>query len=253
MPPTPTPAEPRDPGSGQVANLPNRPDPVGELRFKVDLPRRRPRPLPRVHRPRRRDRGQGLQRGRRQRPRAQAADAGEVPEPRAQARRHLRGRAAQVALGDRSGEAQRIAVTVSLDRARRPARPRWSFADAFPVKWTGPNFNAELEPGRDRDARDRPRRLQMQAGADAMPMPEGYVKAKLAIEGGTRSRPCSTRRSSRSRRPTTGRSTRSRALAAAGQVRRRQAARDAGQPAARPDAPRRRQVGQGRSPTSSSR
>ena len=43
----------------------------------------------------------------------------------------------------------------------------------------------------------------------AMPMPEGYVKAKLAIEGGDTIQCCSTRRSTRSRRATTGPSTRS--------------------------------------------
>ena len=39
-------------------------------------------------------------------------------------------------------EAQRIAVTVSLMGPNGQPVRTWSFADAFPIKWTGPNLNA---------------------------------------------------------------------------------------------------------------
>ena len=81
-------------------------------------------------------------------------------------------------------EAQRIAVTVSLMGPDGQPVRSWSFADAFPIKWTGPNLNAAPTRSRPRRSRSSTPACRCRRGPDAMPMPEGYVKAKLAIEGG---------------------------------------------------------------------
>ncbi len=128
-------------GSGPVATLPTRPDPVGELRFQVDLP------------------GVNIGRFRECSGLAAEIEVKDYNEGGVNDRVHKlptrmkypnlvlkRGVTFEDALlkwlYKTQAEAQRIAVTVSLvGPDGRPVRS-WSFADAFPVKWAGPSLNA---------------------------------------------------------------------------------------------------------------
>ena len=128
-------------GRGRVAQLPNRPDPVGELRFKVDLP------------------GIGLGRFRECTGLAAEIEVKDYNEGGVNDRVHKlptrmkypnlvlkRGVTYEDALlkwlYKTQREAQRIAVTVSLMGPDGQPVRSWAFAEAFPVKWTGPNLNA---------------------------------------------------------------------------------------------------------------
>jgi phage tail-like protein len=128
-------------GPVPVAKLPNRPDPVGELRFQVDLP------------------GVNVGRFRECTGLAAEIEVKDYNEGGVNDRVHKlptrmkypnlvlkRGVTYEDALlkwlYKTQREAQRIAVTVSLmGPDGRPVRS-WAFADAYPVKWTGPNLNA---------------------------------------------------------------------------------------------------------------
>jgi phage tail-like protein len=129
------------PGPVPVANLPNRPDPVGELRFKVELP------------------GVDLGRFRECTGLAAEIEVKDYNEGGVNDRVHKlptrmkypnlvlkRGVTYEDALlkwlWKTQQEAQRIAVTVSLMGADGNPVRSWAFADAFPIKWTGPNMNA---------------------------------------------------------------------------------------------------------------
>ena len=129
------------PGPVPVANLPNRPDPVGELRFKIELP------------------GVDLGRFRECTGLAAEIEVKDYNEGGVNDRVHKlptrmkypnlvlkRGVTYEDALlkwlYKTQREAQRIAVTVSLMGPNGQPVRSWSFADAFPVKWTGPNLNA---------------------------------------------------------------------------------------------------------------
>src|SRR6187200_1523080 len=128
-------------GSGQVANLPHRPDPVGEMRFRVQLP--------------------GIELGRFRECTGLAAEieVKDYNEGGVNDRVHKlptrmkypnlvlkRGVTYEDALlkwlWKTQREAQRIDVTVSLLGADGEDVRSWSFQDAFPIKWTGPNLNA---------------------------------------------------------------------------------------------------------------
>jgi phage tail-like protein len=128
-------------GRGRVAQLPNRPDPVGELRFKVDLP------------------GIGLGRFRECTGLAAEIEVKDYNEGGVNDRVHKlptrmkypnlvlkRGVTYEDAflkwLYKTQREAQRIAVTVSLIGPTGLPVRSWAFSDAFPIKWTGPNLNA---------------------------------------------------------------------------------------------------------------
>ena len=124
-----------------VANLPNRPDPVGELRFKLELP------------------GVDLGRFRECTGLAAEIEVKDYNEGGVNDRVHKlptrmkypnlvlkRGVTYEDALlkwlWTTQHKTQRIAVTVSLmGQDVKPVRS-WSLQDAFPVKWTGPNLNA---------------------------------------------------------------------------------------------------------------
>ena len=128
-------------GSGPVAALPKRPDPVPELRFRVRLP------------------DVDIGRFRECTGLAAEIEVKDYNEGGVNDRVHKlptrmkypnlvlkRGVTFEDALlkwlYKTQSEAQRIAVTVSLvGPDGRPVRS-WSFADAFPIKWTGPNLNA---------------------------------------------------------------------------------------------------------------
>jgi phage tail-like protein len=128
-------------GSGPVASLPNRPDPVGELRFTVQLP------------------GVDIGRFRECTGLAAEIEVKDYNEGGVNDRVHKlptrmkypnlvlkRGVTFEDALLNWLWETQSkvtpTAVTVSLmGPDGKPVRS-WSFADAFPVKWTGPNLNA---------------------------------------------------------------------------------------------------------------
>ena len=128
-------------GSGSVATLPNRPDPVGELRFKVELP------------------GVNLGRFRECSGLAAEIEVKDYNEGGVNDRVHKlptrmkypnlvlkRGVTYEDALlkwlYKTQAEAQRIAITVSLMGPDGQPVRSWSFADAFPIKWTGPTLNA---------------------------------------------------------------------------------------------------------------
>jgi len=128
-------------GPVPVANLPNRPDPVGELRFKVDLP------------------GVGLGRFRECTGLAAEIEVKDYNEGGVNDRVHKlptrmkypnlvlkRGVTYEDALlkwlWKTQRETQRINVTVSLMGPDGEAVRSWVFNEAFPVKWTGPNLNA---------------------------------------------------------------------------------------------------------------
>ena len=187
MPPNPHPdstAPPAAPAPARSRRLPNRPDPVGELRFQVELP------------------GVDLGRFRECTGLAAEIEVKDYNEGGVNDRVHKlptrmkypnlvlkRGVTYEDALlkwlWKTQRETQRIAVTVSLMGPDGEAVRSWVFSEAFPIKWTGPEPQRGLQPGRHRDARDRPRRPADAGGGLApMPMPEGYVKAKLAIESG---------------------------------------------------------------------
>ena len=107
MPPPTTQLNRSTQGSGSVATLPTRPDPVGELRFHVDLP--------------------GVNIGRFRECTGLAAEI-EVKDYN------------EGGVNDRVHK--RIAVTISLVGPDGQPVRTWSFADAFPVKWAGPSLNA---------------------------------------------------------------------------------------------------------------
>ena len=128
-------------GSGQVANLPNRPDPVGEMRFKVQLP--------------------GVELGRFRECTGLAAEieVKDYNEGGVNDRVHKlptrmkypnlvlkRGVTYEDALlrwlWTVQRKPQRVNVTVSLIGPDGADVRSWSFQDAFPIKWTGPNLNA---------------------------------------------------------------------------------------------------------------
>ena len=128
-------------GSGPVAALPNRPDPVPELRFKVELP------------------GVDLGRFRECTGLAAEIEVKDYNEGGVNDRVHKlptrmkypnlvlkRGVTYEDALlrwlWKTQRETQRIAVTVSLIGPDGEDGRSWSFQDAFPIKWTGPNLNA---------------------------------------------------------------------------------------------------------------
>ena len=128
-------------GSGSVATLPTRPDPVGELRFVVDLP------------------GVNIGRFRECTGLAAEIEVKEYSEGGVNDRVHKlptrmkypnlvlkRGVTYEDALlrwlWKTQRETQRIAVTVSLIGPDGEDVRSWSFQDAFPIKWTGPNLNA---------------------------------------------------------------------------------------------------------------
>ncbi len=131
----------RSPGPMPVAALPNRPDPVGELRFKVALP------------------GVDLGRFRECTGLAAEIECKDYNEGGVNDRVHKlptrikypnlvlkRGVTYEDALlkwlWKTQRETQRIAVTVSLIGPDGEDVRSWSFQDAFPIKWTGPNLNA---------------------------------------------------------------------------------------------------------------
>jgi phage tail-like protein len=129
------------PGSKPVATLPDRPDPVGELRFKVDLP------------------GINLGYFRECTGLVAEIEVKEYNEGGVNDRVHKfptrmkypnlvvkRGVTYEDALlrwlWSVQHEPQRVNVTVSLlGPDLKPVR-QWVFQEAFPVKWTGPNLNA---------------------------------------------------------------------------------------------------------------
>jgi phage tail-like protein len=124
-----------------VTSLPNRPDPVGELRFKVDVP------------------GYNVGRFRECTGLAAEIEVKDYNEGGVNDRVHKlptrmkypnlvlkRGVTYEDALlrwlWKTQRETQRIAVTVSLIGPDGEDVRSWSFQDAFPIKWTGPNLNA---------------------------------------------------------------------------------------------------------------
>jgi phage tail-like protein len=128
-------------GSGPVANLPARPDPVGELRFKVQLP--------------------GVDLGRFRECTGLAAEIEVKDYNEGGVNDHVhklptrmkypnlvlkRGVTYEDALlkwlWKTQQEAQRINVTVSLMGPNGQPVREWVFQEAFPIKWTGPNLNA---------------------------------------------------------------------------------------------------------------
>jgi phage tail-like protein len=128
-------------GSGQVANLPARPDPVGELRFKIQLP------------------GVDLGRFRECTGLAAEIEVKDYNEGGVNDRVHKlptrmkypnlvlkRGVTYEDALlkwlWKTQHETQRINVTVSLMGPNGQPVREWVFQEAFPIKWTGPNLNA---------------------------------------------------------------------------------------------------------------
>ena len=107
------------------------------------------------------DRCDRAPRGRREHHDAQTARTGEVLEHQPQVgddRRH-----SICTTGIDSGStgdpaaARKNGSIVLLDRQGQE-KARWNFFNGWPSKWTGPDFNAEGQRHRDRDARDRARR-----------------------------------------------------------------------------------------------
>jgi phage tail-like protein len=128
-------------GSGSVATLPTRPDPVGELRFQVDLP------------------GVNIGRFRECTGLAAEIEVKEYSEGGVNDRVHKlptrmkypnlvlkRGVTYEDALlkwlWSTQRKTERINVTVSLMGPDGKAVRSWVFNEAFPIKWTGPNMNA---------------------------------------------------------------------------------------------------------------
>ena len=128
-------------GSGPVAALPNRPDPVPELRFKVQLP------------------GVDLGRFRECTGLAAEIEVKDYNEGGVNDRVHklptrmkypnlvlkrgvTRTKDMEEWFLDSWMGPRRKAVSLTMiNEAGTPVRG-WSFAQAYPVKWTGPNFNA---------------------------------------------------------------------------------------------------------------
>ena len=128
-------------GSGPVAALPNRPDPVGELRFKVELP------------------GVDIGRFRECSGLSAEIEVKDYNEGGVNDRVHKlptrmkfpplvlkRGVTYEDALlkwlWKTQREVQRVNMTVSLlGPDGQPVRS-WAFAEAYPIKWTGPKLNA---------------------------------------------------------------------------------------------------------------
>jgi phage tail-like protein len=128
-------------GSGAVAALPTRPDPVGELRFFVELP------------------GVAIGRFRECSGLAAEIEVKEYPEGGVNDRVHkLPTRMKYPNLVLKRGvtfedgllkwlwktqhEAQRINVTVRLIGPDGHDVRSWAFQEAYPIKWTGPSLNA---------------------------------------------------------------------------------------------------------------
>jgi phage tail-like protein len=128
-------------GRGPVANLPARPDPVGELRFKVQLP------------------GVDLGRFRECTGLAAEIEVKDYNEGGVNDRVHKlptrmkypnlvlkRGVTYEDALlkwlWKTQHQTQRINVTISLMGPNGQPVRQWVFQEAFPIKWTGPNLNA---------------------------------------------------------------------------------------------------------------
>jgi phage tail-like protein len=152
------------PGPKPVATLPDRPDPVGELRFKVDLP------------------GINLGFYRECTGLVAEIEVKDYNEGGVNDRVHKlptrmkypnlvlkRGVTYEDALlkwlYKTQKEAQRIAVTVSLMGPDGQAVRSWAFQDAFPIKWTGPNLNASSNQVATETLEIVHGGLQMQAGA----------------------------------------------------------------------------------------
>jgi phage tail-like protein len=151
-------------GSGPVASLPNRPDPVGELRFTVQLP------------------GVDIGRFRECTGLAAEIEVKDYNEGGVNDRVHKlptrmkypnlvlkRGVTYEDALlkwlWKTQHEAQRIAVTVSLMGPNGKPVRQWAFADAFPIKWQGPNLNAGSNQVATETLEIVHAGLQMQAGS----------------------------------------------------------------------------------------
>ncbi len=147
-----------------VAQLPSRPDPVGELRFKVRLP--------------------GVELGRFRECTGLAAEieVKDYNEGGVNDRVHKlptrmkypnlvlkRGVTYEDALlkwlWKTQREAQRINVTVSLVGPDGKDVRSWVFNEAFPIKWTGPNMNASSNQVATETLEIVHAGLQMQAGA----------------------------------------------------------------------------------------
>ena len=128
-------------GAVPVANLPNVPDPVAELRFKVSLP------------------GRDLGRFRECTGLAAEIEVKEYNEGGVNDRVHKlptrmkypnlvlkRGVTYEDALlkwiWQTQQKAERINVTVELMGPNAKPVRTWVFAEAFPIKWNGPNLNA---------------------------------------------------------------------------------------------------------------
>ena len=154
----------RSPGAVPVANLPNRPDPVGELRFKLELP------------------GVDLGRFRECTGLAAEIEVKDYNEGGVNDRVHKlptrmkypnlvlkRGVTYEDALlkwlWKTQRETQRINVTVSLMGPDGEAVRSWVFNEAFPIKWTGPNLNASSNQIATETLEIVHAGLQMQAGA----------------------------------------------------------------------------------------
>ena len=141
MPPATTQLNRSTSGSGSVATLPTRPDPVGELRFHVDLP------------------GVNIGRFRGCTGLAAEIEVKEYNEGGVNDRVHKlptrmkypnlvlkRGVTYEDALlkwiWQTQQKAERINVTVELMGPNAKPVRTWVFAEAFPIKWNGPNLNA---------------------------------------------------------------------------------------------------------------
>ena len=152
------------PGPTPVAQLPNRPDPVGELRFKLELP------------------GVDLGRFRECTGLAAEIEVKDYNEGGVNDRVHKlptrmkypnlvlkRGVTYEDALlkwlWKTQRETQRINVTVSLMGADGKPVRSWVFNEAFPIKWTGPNLNASSNQIATESLEIVHAGLQMQAGA----------------------------------------------------------------------------------------
>jgi phage tail-like protein len=151
------------PGPTPVAQLPHRPDPVGELRFKLELP------------------GVDLGRFRECTGLAAEIEVKDYNEGGVNDRVHKlptrmkypnlvlkRGVTYEDALlkwlWKTQRQTQRIAVTVSLMGADGKPVRSWVFNDAFPIKWTGPNMNASSNQIATEQLEIVHAGLQMQAG-----------------------------------------------------------------------------------------
>ena len=152
------------PGPTPVAQLPDRPDPVGELRFNLTLP--------------------GVEIGRFRECTGLAAEieVKDYNEGGVNDRVHKlptrmkypnlvlkRGVTYEDALlkwlWKTQRETQRINVTVSLMGADGKPVRSWVFNEAFPIKWTGPNLNASSNQIATETLEIVHAGLQMQAGA----------------------------------------------------------------------------------------